>query len=145
MSLYRALAAGMSESDLRSMRVLLDDGEWKVQATAFWKHVGIVCRILAADVVLCDRKLPDGEWTDVLARLKSLEHPPPLVVCDPAADDRLWCEVLHMGAYDLMAKPFRAQELTRVLGSAAMWFREQAAGRSQTQRPGLGFVMRHLQ
>ena len=41
-----------------------------------------------------------------------------LIVTSRLADEYLWAEALNLGAYDMLAKPFDASEVVRVLGSA---------------------------
>ena len=48
----------------------------------------------------------------------SLQDPPSLVVTSRLADERLWAEVLNLGAYDLLARPFNKNELTRTVALA---------------------------
>ena len=45
-------------------------------------------------------------------------HPPRLVVATWLADDRLWAEVLDLGGFDVLQKPFEARELFRVVSLA---------------------------
>jgi DNA-binding response OmpR family regulator len=70
-------------------------------------------------VAICDQTLDDGDWRDVLSDLQNEKEPPPLIVSSRAADDRLWAEVLNLGGYDLLVKPFIAAEVCRVVGMAA--------------------------
>ena len=44
---------------------------------------------------------------------------PNLIVSSPRADERLWAEVLNLGAFDLlMGAPFEPEEVLRVTESA---------------------------
>jgi DNA-binding response OmpR family regulator len=71
-------------------------------------------------VVICDQILADGDWRDLLMDLQTeSEVPPPLIVSSRLADDRLWAEVLNLGGYDLLTKPFLASEVSRVVKMAA--------------------------
>jgi DNA-binding response OmpR family regulator len=45
---------------------------------------------------------------------------PLLVVTSRLADAYLWSEVLNLGAYDVLAKPFNAREVTHVLTSISL-------------------------
>jgi DNA-binding response OmpR family regulator len=74
-----------------------------------------------ASIVLCEEKLPDGSWKDVLGWLDSLPKPPVLIVTSTLADARLWGEVLNLGGYDLLARPLRIAELVSVVESAKRW------------------------
>jgi len=94
---------------LRSMSISveqvssLEDAQEKVQGTAY-------------TVVLTEANLPDGTWVDVLDLVCELKCK--LIVTHPDADARLWVEALNRGAYDLIAQPFAAPEVQRILGNA---------------------------
>lgn len=75
-------------------------------------------------VVICDRSLADGDWRDILQSIHSLPSAPRLIVTAIDADDALWADVLNRGGYDVLAQPFREQEVVRVVASA---FRQWAA------------------
>jgi DNA-binding NtrC family response regulator len=68
-------------------------------------------------IVLCEGDLQP--WKDVYAETLDLPHPPRLIVTSRLADETLWAEVLNLGAYDVLAKPFDVQEVQRV--SAMAW------------------------
>src|SRR5687768_18208187 len=59
-------------------------------------------------VILCEETLPDGTWKDLLQMTQKLSDSPKLIVTSQCADDRLWAEVLNLGAYDVLQRPFRA-------------------------------------
>jgi DNA-binding response OmpR family regulator len=80
-------------------------------------------------VIICERDLPDGNWKDILGDTAAFPNPPVLVVTSRLADEYLWAEVLNLGGYDLLAKPFREPEVKRVLAAA---LRQNT---SQTQKP----------
>jgi DNA-binding response OmpR family regulator len=79
-------------------------------------HEGLaLLRRQSARVVITERDLPDGNWRQVLDALQSLAQAPLLIVTSRHADERLWAEVLNLGGYDVLSKPFDQQELARVL------------------------------
>jgi len=70
-------------------------------------------------VVITENRFPDGGcWKDLLGLVQDMTEPPLLIVADHLADERLWAEALNLGAYDVLAKPFCADEVVRVLESA---------------------------
>ena len=71
-----------------------------------------------AAVVVTDRDLPDGSWRDILHGMQDNPQRPLLIVASRHADGHLWAEVLNLGGYDVLAKPFDALEVQRVVGSA---------------------------
>ena len=83
-------------------------------------------------VVLSECQLPDGNWKDVLSRLAPMLERPRLIVFSRKADDRVWAEVLNLGAFDLLVTPFREQELVFAIGSAWLdWKGEQERRQSR--------------
>jgi len=70
-----------------------------------------------AAIVTSD-KLPDGDWIDILAQIQDRDDPPKLIVASRCADELLWATVLNLGGYDVLIKPFEAEEVRRVLALA---------------------------
>ncbi|HEX2917363.1 MAG TPA: response regulator, partial [Edaphobacter sp.] len=70
-------------------------------------------RVRAEDisVLICERNLPDGSWKDVLSAVAVKSSPPAVIVACRLADEHLWAEVLNLGGYDVLAKPFDAKEV----------------------------------
>lgn len=69
-------------------------------------------------LLICDERLEDGGWKAILDLLTEVECPPRMIVTSRLADERLWAEVLNLGGYDVLAKPFDAAEVVRVVGTA---------------------------
>ena len=86
-------------------------------------------------VVICASDLPDGTWRDVLNQIHMLTHPPVLIVTSRLADDHLWAEVLNLGGYNVLAKPFRESEVKHVVTS--LWMQER---RQDPQTAAAGVV-----
>jgi DNA-binding response OmpR family regulator len=57
-------------------------------------------------------------FLEVLAHITPLPRPPFVIVTSRLADDELWSEALNLGAYDVLAKPFEATEVTRIVSLA---------------------------
>jgi DNA-binding NtrC family response regulator len=72
----------------------------------------------AYPVILTEASLPDGTWIDVLDLARRVAPNAEVIVTDADADARFWAEVLNRGAYDLIAQPFAAAEVQRILGNA---------------------------
>src|SRR4051794_3813856 len=79
-------------------------------------------------IVVCERDLPDGSWRDVLERVDSSPERPFLIVTSRLADEWLWAEVLNLGGYDVLAKPFNADETRHVLVTAYLGRRDRNRG-----------------
>ncbi len=69
---------------------------------------------LRPELVLCDTELEgNGSWRDLLT-----PGGPGLIVISARPDEALWAEVLNLGALDLLAKPFRRDEVERAVSLA---------------------------
>lgn len=69
-------------------------------------------------VVICERDLPDGDWTMFFAECETLPRRPNVIVTAAIPDEALWAEVLNLGGYDVLAQPFDRSEVFRVVSSA---------------------------
>jgi len=69
-------------------------------------------------VIITNDALPDGGWMRVLRHVQAQSPPPNLIVASRLADERLWAEVLNLGGYDVLIKPFVADEVRRVVSLA---------------------------
>ncbi len=69
-------------------------------------------------VLICERNLLDGNWKDILSAVVTKNPPPALIVACRHADEHLWAEVLNLGAYDVLTKPFNAKEVLWIVHHA---------------------------
>jgi len=92
--------------------------------TLYFKHVADLKqarRMIGSDpyqVILTEARLLDGNWVDVLNLAREATPTPEVIVTDRFADARFWAEALNLGAYDLIAQPFAAPEVQRILSNA---------------------------
>jgi DNA-binding response OmpR family regulator len=104
--------------DHEALRRILSDPEWQITcADSCHQAIGRLCRNRPA-VIICERHLPDGTWRDLLSHIADLIDPPALVVTSEGPDDHLLSEVLSLGGYHVLSKPFVADEVKRVLATA---------------------------
>jgi DNA-binding response OmpR family regulator len=114
------LAISPDVEDHEIVRQILEGSGWRTlacktrgQARRLWRQ---------ASVVLCEQKLPDGDWKEVLTELQSVLDPPLLIVMSRLADSGLWAEVLNLGGYDVLAKPLKAEEVLWTVATAHRCF-----------------------
>jgi DNA-binding NtrC family response regulator len=79
-------------------------------------------------VIFCDRILPDGTWLDILDRISGDTDSPFLIVTSRHADVHVWAEVLNLGGFDLLHKPFDAGEVLHVVTTALLRIVNQPSG-----------------
>lgn len=111
------LAISPNQEDRQSLEHILDIDRWTVQGARNLEEASSLLR-QEPSLVLCEKDLPDGSWKDVFHQARRLETPPPIVVVSRQADERFWAEVLNLGCYDVLLKPFEYSEVRRVMGMA---------------------------
>jgi DNA-binding NtrC family response regulator len=106
------------DDDLVSLLKILSHTSWAVY---WWTNCADAMAMLRDNippVVLCERDLIDGSWLSLLAQVNSLSEQPEFIITARLVDEGLWAEALSLGAYDVLAKPFDAAEVVRVIGFA---------------------------
>ena len=115
----------MADSETReNLQGLLAELQLEVVAAASSSVYRNLARERRFAVVICDTKLPDGSWVDVFETLTH-EEAPSFIVTSRLADDRLWVDVLHRGAYDVLVQPFDRSEVARVISLASDGYRRR--------------------
>jgi DNA-binding NtrC family response regulator len=123
------VAAFSAPEDRTSLTRIFAHSNWKLRFTCGLPQTRTALDRSPAGVVISESSSSDGHcWKDLLLELQKMEYPPPLIVADRLADEALWAEVLNLGGYDLLAKPFDAKEVLHVV-SAACRRRESEPGR----------------
>ncbi len=125
------LAVSPYEEDHASLRSIFNHSNWKISAASSHQEAVRFLQSNRIAVLISERDLPDGSWKDLLETFRLLPYPPLLVVTSKHADDSLWAEVLNLGAYDVLSKPFDRAEVTRIISLAWLHWKEQMAQRRQ--------------
>lgn len=116
----RLLVIGSNPEDQETLRHIADNLHWQVwSVTTCWDAVE---RLASEPVtaVFCDEFLEDGTWKDILKLVGSGDGAPPLIVASRLADAFLWSEVLNVGGYDVLLKPFNARDVAHVLKTISL-------------------------
>ena len=125
------LAVSSSNEDLGSLRAIFSHSRWRLYQARSCAEAISFFDVHPISVVISEENLADGTWRDLLAHGASLRNPPKLIVASYFADDRLWAEALNLGAYDVLAMPFRAAE---VFHSVSVAWRRWKDGSDRTDR-----------
>jgi len=128
------LAVSPQREDHASLRAIFGHSNWEIFEAHGCQDALSFLRRNRIAVLVCECELPDGNWKTLLDSLSALPNPPLLVVTSRDADDRLWAEVLNLGAYDVLSKPFDRSEVTRIISLAWLHWKEEALRRIQ-RRP----------
>jgi DNA-binding NtrC family response regulator len=131
-----------------SLQGIFHGSRWKMEgATTACDGLAMIrrnpCEI---PVVICEHRLPDGDWKLFLAELLVLAIRPSLIVCSRLADERLWVEVLNHGGFDLLlSTPFVPEEVLRVVESAwSAWNSAARLGALPRKAPGVASGQAHM-
>lgn len=123
----RVLSVSRDASDHLTLQRILSGLPWAVSAAANCSQAVRELSREKISVIFCESLLEDGTWKSLLAHIRGLAHPPLLVVTSRVADEHLWAEVLNLGGYDVLAKPFSTEEVRHVCTTASLWLMQLAA------------------
>jgi DNA-binding response OmpR family regulator len=92
--------------------------KWKVLTCSSLEWATTLLQRDQIPIAICERDLPNHSWRDLLEETLKMAHSPLVIVACRHADERLWAEVLNLGGWDVLAKPFDHDEVVRVVDSA---------------------------
>jgi DNA-binding response OmpR family regulator len=114
----RVLTVSPHDTDLAVLSRILSHSAWTLLTARTVKEARSVLAVNHVNVVLSERRLPDGDWKAILDLTAKMEEPPQLVILSREGDERLWAEVLNLGAWDILVKPFHPKEVFRTIHAA---------------------------
>ena len=68
-------------------------------------------------VVITELALSDGNWRDLVERIKCRGRPIPIVLLTSASTAELWWDALECGVEDILMAPLSASRLCQFLGT----------------------------
>ena len=66
-------------------------------------------------VFVTELALGDGNWRDLVERIRSVRSPVPIVLMASASTAELWWDALECGVEDILVTPVSASQLLQVL------------------------------
>lgn len=128
------LLVSPSDSDHRSFERIFSHTKWSLSHASGCRDALRALQNAPIPVVVCEATLPDGTWRDLLRALRARPTPPLLIVTSDFSDTSLWAEVLNLGAYDFLAKPFKQTEVIEIISLAWLYWKEQTRRTPQPER-----------
>ena len=122
------LSVSPNDEDRASLERIFKPG-WTVLACATVASALLALREVLIPIVICDCDVSSGTWREMWGHLSLLPDPPQLIVTSRLADDRLWTEALNLGAWDVLAKPFDADEVIRIVEIACQHWQDRHRAR----------------
>ena len=130
------LAALSQEGDHESLRNILGQPGLNLQFVRTFQEALAALGGSEIEIVISESRFEDGHgWMHLLDEVRGAVNPPPLIVADRLADAVLWAEVLNIGGYDLLQKPFDPGEVLHVVNAA--WRSHNRKRVSAIDAPGL--------
>ena len=118
----RILLASPDPDDHQRLPEILRPPHWRWARGRTCEMARVRLQRGPVSVLVCERDQIDGTWRDLLETASSLPQPPNVIVCSRLADESLWAEVLNLGGYDVLIKPFEPEEVARVVeGARRKW------------------------
>ncbi len=117
----RMLSVSGEGRDHDALSELLDNHVWQLVTAANCSEAILRLRTYRPSVVLCEHSLEDGTWINIYDWLRSARKEVPLIVTSRAADEHMWAEVLNLGGFDVLQKPFRENEVIHTVTSALLY------------------------
>ncbi|MGA2114025.1 MAG: response regulator [Bryobacteraceae bacterium] len=111
------LSVSPQDEDHMCLQAIVSHSTWMLLTARDLESTVTMLRHHEIAVVVCERNLSPGRWIDVLDHIDALPRSPSLIVTSETADDRLWAEVLNLGAWGVLAKPFDRTEVIRSVKS----------------------------
>jgi len=88
------LSASRLEEDHASLRGILTRSRWELFETGTGQKALGLIRRRSDSMVICERTLPDADWTTLLGATVDMPQRPQFIVTSRVADHRLWADVL---------------------------------------------------
>jgi len=123
----RVLAAIPDGEEREALLEILKHSAWTVDAARSIEEARARLRREGYGVVVCPYRSPGaGKWSDLLQEARSMHAPPKVVVTDELGDAPVWAEVISLGGYDLLQKPFEPGEVFQVLSLAWLAYQRES-------------------
>jgi DNA-binding NtrC family response regulator len=116
--LRKVLAITPNQKDQNFLRDLLEHYGWNLQKAHTCCEALKLLSLDPPPVLICESRLPDGTWLEILSQSVVLPDSPRVIVAAPTIDDRLRAHIIKMGAYNVLSKPLDRNEVLCTVSTA---------------------------
>lgn len=106
------------ELERAALRRMLEHSRWTLVEASTIAEALATLRERLSVVLICEAELPDGTWAELLQHAQNLPTPPPVIVTARQADNDFWMQVLNLGGYNVLGKPFSEREVFEMVSVA---------------------------
>jgi len=117
------LAVTLPEAEVEVLRQIAPAAGWELLIASSFHEASEILASRAAPIILCDRDVPGFDWREVLSRLVERPERGCVILASGVVDDYLIAEVVQQGGFDVLAKPFREQDVVRTVAFAWSHYR----------------------
>ena len=117
----RLVAITQNPDDSATLRQIASSYGWSILIVGSSDAAVAALNEQPVPLVICDRDLPNEAWRDVLAKIAAQSQAVCVLLASCVLDDYLWHQVIRHHGYDVVAKPFQAEELRRAVTFAWSW------------------------
>jgi DNA-binding NtrC family response regulator len=130
--------------DHLDLQSIFSHSNWRLSRAANCDEAVASVRRSHIPVIISEKELAGSCWRTMLRRIHQLElRPGPrLIVSARLADDQLWSEVLNLGGYNVLEKPFDQREVCWVVSHAWLDWKSER-DRTSHRRSAIGGVAGH--
>jgi len=134
---WQVVIASSDPDQLRKLREILKQQEVDPVCTSTVMECRNVLVNETVDLVFCDRKLADGNYSDLIAAGRSVNSQARFVVTSPQADWEEFLEAMRFGAFDVITAPCRPKDVEWMIIQARRDDRKMANQRLTSSRGSL--------
>jgi DNA-binding NtrC family response regulator len=116
---------------------IFSHSKWRLYQAGNYDEAVHCLRMHSPPVIICDTEVSGQCWRRLLEAVRDSEDcpQPRIIVSSRAADNHLWSEVLNLGGYDVLERPFDKSEVVWVISHAWLdWRSENERGSSHPAR-----------
>lgn len=130
-----ALAVLPDHSDRQALHAIAERAGWSLQSVPGLEMAREALQHAAKPVVIVDRDLPGCDWRQVIETLVAAAPGSVVLLASSTDDERLWEEVVRLGGYDVLRKPFEFDRAAHAVHFAWMYwkFNNRHLGESKTK------------
>ena len=112
------LVVSPADCDHLALARIFAHTSWQTSGAFSWNEARCWVEMHRTAVVITVHQMDGGQWVELAQKFAARPAAPELIVTADTADGSLWAEVFNRNAYDLLLRPFVADEVIRTVSGA---------------------------